>query len=473
MFKKNKNRRSDVGYFNKSLHHAKILFASFAITLLAFYTLKVYYDMREYIDFNKILLDNGYVSEVTINYDDLFVSLEDEISYVNNESDDSQDEHHFHDHKEAHTGSEYTSEIALADTDSTGIAEDTSNESFIYKIEDETDKNISEKYLEQDRVNDQANILNIANASIINAGKQNIEIENESNLNIINIPDNNDQKQDQKRGQKQDASYISYTYTGSNRYVLPIVDALEIDNVTIANSHDRFKQEIASLYKKRKALTLTVRNLESQSRKDIKKLKALLKSIGATMPKKFTTVVPDISQSKILTQLNMSATELGWRHPDLKKNIQELYKIRVYASFLPLHRPVYKARLTSNFGYRRDPFTKKGRMHSGIDFAARTGTPLVASGVGVIKYAGRRGGYGNVVEIYHSTGIYSRYAHMSKISVKKGQRVSKGQRVGSVGSTGRSTGAHLHYEIRIGKKAINPSIFLKNKENIYEVLKLY
>ena len=203
LFKQNKNKQNGVRYVNKSLHHVKILFASFAITLLAFYTLKVYYDMREYIDFNKILLDNSYVSEVTINYNDLFVSLEDEISYVNNESDDSQDEHHFHDHKEEHTGSEYTSEIALADTDSTGIAEDTSNESFFYKIEDETDKNISEKYLEQDRVNDQANILNIANASIINAGKQNIEIENESNLNIINIPDNNDQKQ----GQKQDKSY--------------------------------------------------------------------------------------------------------------------------------------------------------------------------------------------------------------------------------------------------------------------------
>lgn len=134
----------------------------------------------------------------------------------------------------------------------------------------------------------------------------------------------------------------------------------------------------------------------------------------------------------------------------LKRNIRKL----------PISHPLPSGRLTSRFGARRDPFMKRMAMHSGIDVADRYGTPIRAAGDGTVTHAGRRSGYGILVEINHGNGIVSRYAHMSKTSVKKGQRVSKGKIVGKVGSSGRSTGPHLHFETRIRGKAVNPSSFL-------------
>ena len=109
-------------------------------------------------------------------------------------------------------------------------------------------------------------------------------------------------------------------------------------------------------------------------------------------------------------------------------------------------------------------------MHSGIDFRAPTGTSVRATGGGIVKEAGRKGGYGNVVEIVHRNGYTTRYAHLSRISVKPGQRVERGQKIGRVGSTGRSTGPHLHYEIRKAGKAINPARFLEAGKAISKLL---
>lgn len=113
----------------------------------------------------------------------------------------------------------------------------------------------------------------------------------------------------------------------------------------------------------------------------------------------------------------------------------------------------------SGFGYRIHPVYKIAKMHEGIDFPARNGTPIQSTGDGVVKSAGPHHGYGNCVEIDHGFGYVTRYAHMSKMSVRTGQKVKKGQQIGAVGDTGLSTAPHLHYEVHFKGKPINPINF--------------
>lgn len=117
----------------------------------------------------------------------------------------------------------------------------------------------------------------------------------------------------------------------------------------------------------------------------------------------------------------------------------------------------------SPFGMRVHPITGAARMHEGTDFAAPEGTPLHAMSSGKVVHAGQMGGYGNLVIVDHGGGITTRYAHMSQIGVRTGQRVKAGQRIGAVGSTGQSTGAHLHLEVRVREQAVDPLPWLKDK----------
>jgi murein DD-endopeptidase MepM/ murein hydrolase activator NlpD len=142
------------------------------------------------------------------------------------------------------------------------------------------------------------------------------------------------------------------------------------------------------------------------------------------------------------------------------KALEKIRIIRESAAGLPLAKPLQYGRQSSNFGYRLDPFLRKPAMHSGVDFGAPYGTPVEATADGIVVHAGLKGGYGRLVEIRHDHGFTTRYAHMSAISVKEGEQVAAGTIVGLVGSSGRSTGPHLHYETRRGDKALDPTIFL-------------
>ena len=127
---------------------------------------------------------------------------------------------------------------------------------------------------------------------------------------------------------------------------------------------------------------------------------------------------------------------------------------------IPSVQPVAKLNFTSNFGIRSDPFRGTAAMHAGVDIPGPTGTPIYATADGVVNHAGRQGGYGNLVEINHGKGIATRYGHLSKILVADNTRVKRGQLIALMGSTGRSTGPHLHYEVRIDGHAVNPVPFL-------------
>ena len=124
--------------------------------------------------------------------------------------------------------------------------------------------------------------------------------------------------------------------------------------------------------------------------------------------------------------------------------------------------------ISSGFGYRRDPFTGGGAMHSGLDFRAPTGTPIRAAAAGTVSFVGVKSGYGKVVEISHGSGMITRYAHMSRWNATVGQRVAAGQLIGAIGSTGRSTGPHLHFEVRINDRAVNPRPFLESAPHVLE-----
>lgn len=125
--------------------------------------------------------------------------------------------------------------------------------------------------------------------------------------------------------------------------------------------------------------------------------------------------------------------------------------------------PVEKAKISSHFGRRTDPITRRAAVHSGLDFSAPRGTAIYAVGAGVVTFSGRRGAYGNMIEISHAGGYKTRYAHAQELKVRKGDLVKKGELVATVGSSGRSTGPHLHLEVYRNGMAINPARFLALK----------
>lgn len=129
---------------------------------------------------------------------------------------------------------------------------------------------------------------------------------------------------------------------------------------------------------------------------------------------------------------------------------------------IPSMQPVENVKLTSSFGVRSDPFHGSAAMHAGVDIPGPLGTPIYATADGVVGRAGRFGGYGNLITVNHGKGIETRYGHLSKILVASNSRVRRGQLIGLMGSTGRSTGSHLHYEVRIDGAAVNPMPFMQN-----------
>lgn len=136
---------------------------------------------------------------------------------------------------------------------------------------------------------------------------------------------------------------------------------------------------------------------------------------------------------------------------------------------IPTSMPAAVMMMSSGFGYRADPFTGGGAMHNGLDFKGPVGTPILAAAEGRVTSAGSQGGYGNTIEITHANGLVTRYAHLSGFNVASGQKVARGVQIGRMGSTGRSTGSHLHFEVRLNGQAINPRKFLEANTDVLEI----
>jgi len=144
-----------------------------------------------------------------------------------------------------------------------------------------------------------------------------------------------------------------------------------------------------------------------------------------------------------------------------QQHVAEALRLEQLLAYLPVRKPLTRgATQTSGFGRRTDPFTGRPALHTGVDFRQHPGAPVLAAAAGTIVRAEYAGGYGNLVEIEHAEGLTTRYAHLSRIHVRQGEWVPAGHSVGAIGSTGRSTGPHLHYEVRLDGRALDPARFL-------------
>jgi hypothetical protein len=194
------------------------------------------------------------------------------------------------------------------------------------------------------------------------------------------------------------------------------------------------------------------------------KVKTVLASIGivcalcASAPAHATETDDPYGDASEINTSALGPSDVGFSN--LFSSLQRLDGNAKTAAYIPSGRPVEKLSLTSNFGVRSDPFNRSARMHKGIDIPGPIGTPIHATADGIISRAGWASGYGNLVQISHGSGMETRYGHMSKLLVAENSYVKRGQVIGLMGSTGRSTGSHLHYEVRVDGAAINPLPFV-------------
>lgn len=165
---------------------------------------------------------------------------------------------------------------------------------------------------------------------------------------------------------------------------------------------------------------------------------------------------------------NAPGADLAQHIATVERRIDDLQSLQSLMEHLPLAAPLDEFRVTSNFGRRVDPFTKRLAFHSGIDMASRRRAPVRVTSPGVVTFVGWKGGFGKMVEVDHGLGVRTRYGHLSAIFVKRGQEVDFREKVGTVGSTGRSSGEHLHYEIIVDGRQNDPSNFIKAGQYVFK-----
>ena len=248
-------------------------------------------------------------------------------------------------------------------------------------------------------------------------------------------------------------------------------DQVILDSQDALLAADALNQKIAEMQEQNDTI---FRQLEEAMTVSVAPLDRMFRAAGMPTERILETVRRGYSgQGGPLTPLSFPTRGEKPNADTLRANrlINQMDRLNLYrlaASKAPFANPVKDAfRFTSQFGFRRDPKTGGRRMHDGVDFAAGTGTPLYATADGVVTHAGWASGYGRLVKIQHEFGIETRYAHQSKIRVKVGQRVSRGDRIGDMGATGRVTGVHLHYEVRVGGKPVNPMIYIKAANDVF------
>ena len=236
----------------------------------------------------------------------------------------------------------------------------------------------------------------------------------------------------------------------------PAVNADKVEPVLndLRSSLDRFEQLQA----------MTVHALKIESAREAKRLAVAMRNLGVKPPPAPQGLLDNgTAQGGPFIAADNSNLLNGM--VTIQHTLQHIDLLRDSSTAIPIRKPLPDIQITSSFGYRVDPFLKKPGYHSGIDMRASEGSPVSATGSGKVSHAGVKGGYGLMVEITHSDGLKTRYAHLSKINVTVGQVVNAGETVGLVGSTGRSTGPHLHYEAVRNGEPVDPVIFLATDIN--------
>lgn len=254
-----------------------------------------------------------------------------------------------------------------------------------------------------------------------------------------------------------------------------MTDALKLTSV----ERDTIAAEAAQAYELTDELMYERRLLQDRNDHIFSQLEEALTVSVAPLDKMFSAA--GLSSENLIEQVRQGYSGLGGpltpitvstkgeepsaeqlRANAILNGLDRLNLYRIAAQKAPFGMPVTSAfRYTSGYGPRW------GRMHYGTDLAASYGTPIYATADGVVTHAGWSSGYGRLIKIQHSFGIETRYAHLSKLRVNVGDRVSRGDRIGDMGNSGRSTGTHLHYEVRVGSKPINPMTYIKAARNVF------
>ena len=235
---------------------------------------------------------------------------------------------------------------------------------------------------------------------------------------------------------------------------------------------DNMESAAADLYVEQ---MLLLASLEERATKEIDNLKMVMDSTGVSAdeivpPAKITNLVlaqggPYIDVSNV-----SDASTAFFRHANRAGIlIDELTTMQEAITRLPLSSPLMVSRrFTSGYGVRRDPITGRAANHFGIDFAAAWASPVTTTAAGVVKFAGTKNGWGRVVEVDHGNGFMTRYAHLNRITVSAGQKLALHDKVGELGSSGRSTGPHVHYEVLFKGKPKNPRRFIEAGRYVFE-----
>jgi murein DD-endopeptidase MepM/ murein hydrolase activator NlpD len=188
--------------------------------------------------------------------------------------------------------------------------------------------------------------------------------------------------------------------------------------------------------------------------------------IGGPSPEVFNDLsalsdVEERSIKQIYSDIDKLQAKIAYEEESLLDLVSFLGDQKSFLASTPSIWPA-RGRKTSNFGYRISPFTGKKAFHNGVDISAREGTPVIAPADGTVKLARRESTYGNLVVLDHGYGIQTKYGHMLTFFVEPGQKVKRGDKIGLVGSTGRSTGSHLHYEVKVSKVPVDPLNYILN-----------
>ena len=252
------------------------------------------------------------------------------------------------------------------------------------------------------------------------------------------------------------------------------ISEITLDFELVRNENDTLKQKhqqiLESVVEISKADNQIVTMVSKMTTENVEELRAQLKKLNSSISKL------GLNEAQLIAEANDYSNQLiggiyvplkisnnaDAKYKKIAQDIEKWHGLQRLVKILPIGAPVGETVITSPFGSRKDPFTKKTKQHNGIDFAGKIGTELYAVAPGRVVSAGERSGYGHTVEIDHGLGFTTLYAHLSKIMVSRGDWVRPGTVVGLGGSSGRSTGPHLHYEIRYKGNPFNPTNFVKD-----------
>lgn len=246
-----------------------------------------------------------------------------------------------------------------------------------------------------------------------------------------------------------------------------------VDRGAFASARDWLEKRVERLEQRivflRQTQKVALAKVNERTIQDIRKIEGIIEKAGLNPGKLLKNLDPEsYSTGGPFVPDSGSSSSLEDEDASLERHLAHWEDLHKLVRTLPMIAPLDHYRLASSFGRRRDPVNGKWARHEGIDLAARIRTPAVATADGKVVFSGWNGRYGRMIEIDHGAGIRTRYGHLRRTEVKKGQKVKLGDKIGQLGTSGRSTGPHLHYEVIVDDKQVDPEKFIRAGKDVFK-----